>query len=615
MELIPILWGGIIASYILLALIHLVILIIYRGERSQLFFIFGAAFAVLMALVELKAMLTTNDVETFSQLLRIGHIAVSGMMISMTLLLHYNLECGRKWLVWLSVFARLLVVSIAVILSQPFNYETIQTINRVPFLDGTFPIPVGIKSPRTLLGSISCLIFLWSSLDCFFEIWRRREHGRRGIVLSLSVCVFSMLILNFQLFGLISLFRSPPINFFTLPVFSVYYLGVALAMSYEIGRKVIEAGHLSRKLEENERSFNLVVSAVGLEVYTYNVQKNELSLSPPILRALGFDPGQPVPLTSFMEKVEPEDREQLGQVIKRAADLAENPTVEFRIRYADGILRWITVIGEANQVAHDKPHLLNGVYFDNTQRKLAEEAAHNLNGMLISAQEKERTRLARDLHDHLGQRIALHAIELGLLGDNPPPDREQFRMKIQAINERVSAISQDISTLSHTLHPATLKRLGLVAAMRGLCRDISMSQEIAIDFRPDPLVSSLIIPDDTSLSFFRITQESLNNIIKHSQATQVEISISHNEDRLDLQIRDDGVGFRMDEVFWNRSLGLTSMRERARLVNGAFSIHTSIGAGTVINLSVPISFVSTAIPEHSVLNEPTRGSASLQEPR
>ena len=597
MELIPIFWGGIIASYILLALIHLIILIVYRGERSQIFFIFGATFAVLMAFVELKAITMTYDVGTITQLLRIGQIAVSGMMISTTLFLHYNLECGRKWLVWLTVCTRLVVVLIALILSQPFNYETVQTIYRVPFLDGSFPVPVGIKSPRTLMGSVSCLLFVWCSFDFLFEIWKRRKHAQRGITLSLSVCVFSLLILNFQLFGVISLFRSSPINFFTLPIFSVYYLGVALAITFEIGRRVIEAGQLSRKLEENERSLKLVVSAVGLEVYTFNVQKNELSLSPHILSALGFDPGQPVPLTSFMERVEPEDREQLGQAIKRTIDASVSPTVEFRIRYADGLLRWITVIGEANTASHGMPHLLNGVYFDNTQRKLAEEAAHNLNGMLINAQEKERTRLARELHDHLGQRIALHAIELGLIGDNPPPDREQFRMKIQSINERVSAISQDISTLSHTLHPANLRRLGLVAAMRGLCRDISMSHEIAIDFRPDPLIGSLPIPDDTSLSLFRITQESLNNVIKHSQATQVEISISRNEDRLELEIRDDGVGFRMDEVSWNRSLGLTSMRERARLVNGTFSIHTSSGAGTIIKCSAPVHFATSDVPE------------------
>ena len=588
MELILLLWGGIIASYILLALIHLIVLIIYRGERSQLFFIFGAAFAVLMAFVELKAMTKTYDVRMVGQLLMTGQIAVSGMMVSITLFLHYHLKCGRKWLVWLTVSSRLLVVLIALILSTPFNYEVIQTLYRVPFLDGSFPVPVGIKSWRTFLGSFACLLFVWCSFDFLSEIWKRREDGRRGIVLSISVCLFSLLILNFQLFGLISYFRSPSSNFFTLPLFSVYYLGVALAISYEIGRRVIDAGQLSRKLEENERSLNLVVSAVGLEVYTYNTLRKEIWLSPLILSRLGFDPGEPVSLTSFLERVEPEDREQLGQTIKRATDSSASPTVEFRIRYADGILRWITVIGEANQVARDMPHLLNGVYFDNTQRKLAEEAAHNLNGLLINAQEKERTRLARDLHDDLGQRIALHAIELGLIGDNPPTDREQFRMKIRAINERVSAISQDISTLSHTLHPANLKRLGLVAAMRGLCRDISMSQEIAIDFRPDPVVVSLTIPDDTSLSFFRITQEALNNVIKHSHATQVEICITRNEDRLDLEIRDDGVGFKMEEVAWNHSLGLTSMRERARLVNGAFSVHTGTGAGTIINVSAPI---------------------------
>ena len=588
MDLISFLWGGIAAIYILLAWIHLLIYGLYGGERSQLFFVLGAAFAVLMALVELKAMKMSPSVSQLRLLLLIGHIAVSGIIVSIILFLHYYLKAGRRWLVLLTASSRLLVFVILIIVPEPYNYQNIELIVPAPFLDGQFPVPIGGKSWRTLVGTFSCLMFLWASLDVTYQIWRRHRL-QKGMIVSFSNLVFSVLILNSNLFGIVSYFGTSPPNFFTLPIYSVYFLGVALAMSFEISREMIQASRLTRKLEEKERSFSLAVKAAGLEVWSYDYLSGQFWLSPLVQQLLRLPPDSSVTLEVFLERVEESDRNTLREAIARVTDASDSLSVEYRVRYEDDTLHWINSMGEVDFGKDGRPLVLRGVSLDITQRKLAEEGARNLSGMLIKAQEEERTRLARELHDDLGQRIAHHAIELGLIGDKPPSDPEQFRSRIDAISEQVAIISSNLSTLSHTLHPANLKRLGLVPAMRGLCRDISSAHEIAIDFRTlDSRLFGLTIPDDTALCLYRITQEALRNVIRHSQATQVTVDMSIVDNRIDLLIIDDGVGFNREEVAWKRSLGLTSMQERTRLVGGAFSIQTGNGEGTTIHVSVPV---------------------------
>ena len=588
MDLISFLWGGIAAIYILLAWIHLLIYGLYGGERSQLFFVLGAAFAVLMALVELKAMKMSPSVSQLRLLLLIGHIAVSGIIVSIILFLHYYLKAGRRWLVLLTASSRLLVFVILIIVPEPYNYQNIELIVPAPFLDGQFPVPIGGKSWRTLVGTFSCLMFLWASLDVTYQIWRRHRL-QKGMIVSFSNLVFSVLILNSNIFGIVSYFGTSPPNFFTLPLYSVYFLGVALAMSFEISREMIQASRLTRKLEEKERSFSLAVKAAGLEVWSYDYLSGQFWLSPLVQQLLRLPPDSSVTLEVFLERVEESDRNTLREAIARVTDASDSLSVEYRVRYEDDTLHWINSIGEVDFGKDGRPLVLRGVSLDITQRKLAEEGARNLSGMLIKAQEEERTRLARELHDDLGQRIAHHAIEIGLIGNKPPEDPELFRSRIDAINEQVSIISSNLSTLSHTLHPANLKRLGLVPAMRGLCRDISSAHEIAIDFRTlDSRLWGLSIPDDAALCLYRITQEALRNVIRHSQATQVTVDMSIVDNRIDLLIIDDGVGFNREEVAWKRSLGLTSMQERARLVGGAFSIQTGNGEGTTIHVSVPV---------------------------
>ena len=589
MDQISLIWGGVMGIYLLLAWIHLLIFLLHKGERYHLLFVLSATFAILMAAVELGGMKTTDfSVKHFQRVLQLGHLSLCGIIISITLFIHLYFKAGRRWLVWSVVLSRLLVVVLNLIIPRPYNYEEIKSVNRVSFLDGTFPVPIGTHSWRTFIGTITWSLFLCLSIDVVQQIWRKKGD-RKGLIVGLSVLINAILFLHNNLFGILSYWGATSINFFTLPIYSTYFLIVALAMSFEISREVIRASRLSRRLEENELSLTLAVEAARLEVWSYDCRRGEFTVSSSVRQLLGFAPDLPICLDAMLKKIDFDGKPLLADQIKQGNISSTSLHIEAGFILPDGSQGWFTAIGEVEYDATRSPVSLRGVALDITERKLAEEMGRHLSGMLINAHEEERTRLARELHDHLGQRVALHSIELGLISEKPPEDTALFMRRMEAIKKQVEQISNDISILSHRLHPANLRRLGLVPSIRGLCREMSLAHEIAIDFRPGSVgFSAGDVPDDLSLCLYRITQESLRNVVRHSQATQVTVDLNQAGGLIQLVVVDDGVGFSGEDAIRKPSLGLISMKERARLVNGNLSIHSSIGSGTTITLLVPL---------------------------
>ena len=148
---------------------------------------------------------------------------------------------------------------------------------------------------------------------------------------------------------------------------------------------------------------------------------------------------------------------------------------------------------------------------DNTARKLAEEAAHNLSGRLIHAQEEEQTRLARELHDDLSQSLALLSVELEMFGQNPPAERRRSAGGWRIFSTQVKGLSSEVHRLSHELHPAKLDQLGLVAAVRGFCKEFALAHEMAIEFSDRSVPRT--VPEDAALCLYRIAQEALHNVV------------------------------------------------------------------------------------------------------
>src|SRR5262249_47577565 len=189
-----------------------------------------------------------------------------------------------------------------------------------------------------------------------------------------------------------------------------------------------------------------------------------------------------------------------------------------------------------------------------------------LNGRLLQAQETERRRIARELHDDLNQSLSLLSVDLDLLGQKLPESAAQFRGRLEELLARVKELSSSVHALSHQLHPSKLEQLGLVAAVRGLCKELTQSHSLPIKFTHREVPEA--IPEDMALCLYRIVQEALGNVLKHSGARHARVELSGSATAISLQIVDDGVGFDPKSADGKGGLGLISMRERLRPVSG-----------------------------------------------
>ena len=223
---------------------------------------------------------------------------------------------------------------------------------------------------------------------------------------------------------------------------------------------------------------------------------------------------------------------------------------------------------------------------DVTRHREAEEALRNLGGLLINAQEEERSRIARELHDDLSQQLAIMSIEIQQLGQKIPGDDQDIKGLVRGLLAKAQDISSEIHRLSYKLHPAKLDHLGLAAAIKGLCAELSDHRDVKIDFRQKGFPATL--SKDVTLCVFRIAQESLQNVVRHSGAHEAQVVLRKSARALHLRVSDAGCGFDARSSRTKAGLGFISMRERLRLVGGKISIRSQPFSGTQIDVVVPI---------------------------
>jgi PAS domain S-box-containing protein len=222
---------------------------------------------------------------------------------------------------------------------------------------------------------------------------------------------------------------------------------------------------------------------------------------------------------------------------------------------------------------------------DITQRKLAEAALASVSGRLIEAQEQERGRIARELHDDIGQRLALLAFELAQL-QHSLPNSAELPGRVGRLQKQTSEIAADIQSLSHELHSSRLQYLGIAEALKGFCREFSEQQKVEIDFEARDLPMPL--SPDISLCFFRVMQEALHNSAKHSGVEHFEVRLWGTMDEIHLTVSDSGIGFDVNAAKASRGLGLVSMEERLKLLKGSLFIESRFQRGTAIHARVPL---------------------------
>jgi len=213
------------------------------------------------------------------------------------------------------------------------------------------------------------------------------------------------------------------------------------------------------------------------------------------------------------------------------------------------------------------------------------EQIRALASRLLSAQEDERRRLSREIHDDFCQELAALTFDLGELLSEPL--REVSRSRLQELQSRLTKLSATARHLAHQLHPSTLEDVGLAASLRALCEEFSQRSGIVVKFTKRQVPDRL--PPGIMSCLYRIAQEGLRNAVKHSGAKHVIVRLVAAKDQITLVIRDDGAGFDLRFAKGKGGLGLAGMEERIRLVNGNLSIESARGHGTRIVATAPLS--------------------------
>ena len=222
--------------------------------------------------------------------------------------------------------------------------------------------------------------------------------------------------------------------------------------------------------------------------------------------------------------------------------------------------------------------------YSRAELRKARDAQVALGDHLITAQEKERSRLASEPHDDFSQRLALRSLGLQNTEETLPDSPDALKQRLDEFSQSVSELGEVLHSLSHRLHSSTLDTLGLVAGLSSLCREFGAWQGIEIDFTSADIPRS--VRPDVALCLFRITQEGLQNLKKHSNTKRAQLSVRHMDDKLFLSLCDEGIGFDANTLE-KPGLGILSMRGRARLLGGDFEIHSKPGRGTRIEAWVP----------------------------
>jgi signal transduction histidine kinase len=230
--------------------------------------------------------------------------------------------------------------------------------------------------------------------------------------------------------------------------------------------------------------------------------------------------------------------------------------------------------------------LIGGLLVQRARRQRAEEQVRvrDLGSRLLSAQESERSRIARELHDDISQQVALLAIDLKRLRSSVDGRAEEGELVDGAL-DRTHSLAKSVYELSHSLHPSKLRLLGLVHALEGLQRELSRPG-MSIDFAHDNVPAAL--PPELTLCLYRVVQEGLQNAIKYSGSNHVSFELRGHPDALTLTIADHGVGFDVSAA-WGKGLGLISMNERLEALGGTVDIHSRPGAGTRLEVRVPLT--------------------------
>jgi PAS domain S-box-containing protein len=348
---------------------------------------------------------------------------------------------------------------------------------------------------------------------------------------------------------------------------------------------ITERKRAEQTLRESEERFRLVANTAPVLIWMSGTDKLCTFFNQCWLDFTGRSMEQEMG-EGWATGVHPEDLESCLRIYSDAFDARLDFEMEYRLRRFDGRYRWILDYGVPRFESDGTFCGYIGSCLDITDRKRTEASLEELSGRLITAQEEERTRIARELHDDFSQRLALLGIGLGRLWKKRPESEEEERVLVRELWSQTKEITSDVHRLSHQLHSSKLQHVGLAPALLGLCEEMSEKYGIHVEFSEHGVPPT--IPKDVSLCLFRIAQEALSNVVKHSRAQQAQAELWGTKNEIFLRIVDTGLGFDPALRDGDAGIGLIGMRERLRLVGGTLSVLSAPMRGTEIFAQVPV---------------------------
>jgi two-component system sensor histidine kinase UhpB len=351
-----------------------------------------------------------------------------------------------------------------------------------------------------------------------------------------------------------------------------------------------EHQHYDPVHSDSDVRLQLALEAAGMATWDWDIVNDVMAYSPRLAPMLGLAGGGYVNYKAILARVHQEDRSRFKQAIEQALEGAADYGLEFRVVWSDGSVRWLASKGRLLRNEAGEPARMIGVTIDITERKQAERLRYHVLSRIVAAQEEERRRVSRELHDQMGQTLAALSVGLEALkadfADAPPAlDR------LRELQELTNGLSQKVHSLAWELRPPALDDLGLHTALQRYVEQWSERSGVAADWHANGFTSRRL-PPEVETTLYRVVQEALTNVLKHAQASRVGVIMRVAADHVQAIVEDNGKGFDAESTMPAHDapyhLGLVGMRERVLLVNGTLNLESVAGHGTTLYVRIPL---------------------------
>jgi len=362
-----------------------------------------------------------------------------------------------------------------------------------------------------------------------------------------------------------------------------------IALVNVTGAAVVWRGRSARIQQQQLAWFYSVANDTPAYLWMAGPEMENSFLNAPLAKFLGTTQSQL--RDAWSEGIHPDDAGQARATFRENMSKQTGYTQEYRMRRYDGEYRWMVSKAVPRFSAQGVFLGFAGSMLDVTGRRLAErqlreanESLHVLSSRLIDAQEDERKRLARELHDDLSQQIAALSIATGNLKRQIPKERAETRAQADGIHGKLVQLAEAVRRMSHELHPAVLQYSGLAPALRSYCEEFGALTGLQIGLEIQGSFEG--VAPAAALCLFRVAQEALRNVAKHARVSQASVELRRAGGVLQLTVSDSGVGMEPGCATAKAGLGLLNIQERARLVGGTVEIRSSPGQGTSVRVEV-----------------------------